>query len=172
MEYDAVYHISLLKFVFANTESLDELSQLASTLFSPITNRGRDPLPLLPEHPFGPNEKGVINLIIIFVMYLTSFFQTLVSVKTIMAFHALEISFPLDYQPPFWKHKPSHFICHFVGHEGPGSLFSYLKDKGWVTSLSAGPQNLARGFAMFKITMYLTKEGFSTWILQSLKYVG
>ena len=66
MQYDAMYHISLLNFVFANTESLDELSQLASALFSPIVNRGRDPLPLLPEHPFGPNEKGVIILIIIF----------------------------------------------------------------------------------------------------------
>lgn len=68
-----MYHISLLKFVFANTESLDELSQLASTLFSPIANRGRDPLPLIPEHPFGLNEKGVITLIIILVVYLTSF---------------------------------------------------------------------------------------------------
>lgn len=41
------------------TESLDELSEMASTLFSPILNRGRDALPMLPEHPFGPNESGV-----------------------------------------------------------------------------------------------------------------
>lgn len=78
-----------------------------------------------------------------------------------MAFHALEISFPLEYQAPYWKYKPSNLLAHFTGHEGPGSLFSFLKDKGWVTSLNSGPQNLARGFAMFKITIYMTEDGFS-----------
>ena len=52
-------------------------------------------------------------------------------------------------------------MAHFIGHEGPGSLHSYLKDKGWITALSAGPQNLARGFAMFKVTLHLTNDGFS-----------
>lgn len=77
-----------------------------------------------------------------------------------MDFHAFEISFPLPYQPPFWRSKPDNFISHFVGHEGPGSLHAYLKNKGWITSLSAGAQNLGREFAMFKATIHLTKEGF------------
>jgi insulysin len=84
----------------------------------------------------------------------------LVSVKTIMSFHAVEISFPLEYQPPYYNSKPGSFLGHFVGHEGPGSLHSYLKNKGWVTGLSSGPQSLGRGFAMFKVTLYLTKDGF------------
>lgn len=88
--------------------------------------------------------------------------QTLVPVQTIMTVHALEFSFPLEYQVPFWRHKPSEFISHFVGHEGPGSLHSYLKNKGWITGLSSGPQNLGRGFGMFKVTVYLTADGFST----------
>ena len=77
-----------------------------------------------------------------------------------MSFHALEVSFPLPHIPPFWRYKPSGFIAHFLGHEGPGSLHSYLKQKGWITALSAGPQNLARGFAMFKVTLYMTPQGF------------
>lgn len=40
-------------------ESLDDLSELAAKMFSPIPNRGRDPLPMIDEHPFGPEEKGV-----------------------------------------------------------------------------------------------------------------
>jgi insulysin len=52
------------------------------------------------------------------------------------------------------------FLGHLAGHEGPGSLHSYLTRKGWITSLSAGPYNLARGFAVFKVTVRLTKEGF------------
>ncbi|KAG6907416.1 hypothetical protein DXG01_008988 [Tephrocybe rancida] len=137
------YCASRMRLCVIGKESLDELSELTSTLFSPVPNRGRDALPIIPDHPFGPNEKG-----------------TLVSVQTIMSFHALEISFPLAWQPPFWKHKPANFLSHFLGHEGPGSLHSYLKNKGWVTTLSSGPQNLGRGFAMFKVTVHLTEDGF------------
>ncbi|KAF8911060.1 Metalloenzyme, LuxS/M16 peptidase-like protein [Gymnopilus junonius] len=140
------------------SDSLDELADLANTLFSPIPNRGQEALPMIHEHPFGPEQKG-----------------TLVSVQTIMSFYAVEISFPLEYQPPFWRYKPINLISHFVGHEGPGSLHSYLKNKHWVTSLSSGPQNLARGFAMFKVTIHLTPDGFANYrsvILATHKYLA
>jgi hypothetical protein len=86
-----------------------------------------------------------------------------------MDFHVVEISFPFEWQPPHWRHHPASFLSHFVGHEGPGSLFSYLKQKGWATALSAGQQNLARGFAMFKTTIHLTEVGFgmSQWRIRA-----
>lgn len=152
------YCASRMNLCIIGKESLDELSGLASKLFSPISNRGKDPLPMINDHPFGRDEKG-----------------TLVSVQTIMDFHGLEISFPLEYQPPLWRYKPANFISHLIGHEGPGSLHSYLKGKGWITSLSSGPQNLARAFAMFKITMHLTEEGFKNHqsiILAAFKYLS
>ncbi|KZT02312.1 insulin-degrading enzyme [Laetiporus sulphureus 93-53] len=124
-------------------ESLDELANMVSNLFTPTPNRGQNPLPMINDHPFGPNEMG-----------------TLVSVQTIMSFHAVEVSFPLPWQPRQWRYQPGSFLTHFLGHEGPGSLHSYLKNKGWVTALSAGPQNLGRGFAMLKVTLSLTKTGF------------
>jgi insulysin len=79
-----------------------------------------------------------------------------------MDFQCIEISFPLPWQAPYWMHKPASFLTHFVGHEGPGSLHSYFKRKGWITSsgLSAGEQNLGRGFAMFKATVHLSEAGF------------
>lgn len=85
-----------------------------------------------------------------------------------MSFHALEISFPLTHIPALWRYKPANFLAHFIGHEGPGSLHSYLKAKGWITGLSTGPQNLARGFGMFKITVFLTSEGFGRRYLHIL----
>lgn len=84
-----------------------------------------------------------------------------------MSFHAVEISFPLAWQPPLWQYKPGYFLSHFLGHEGPGSLFTYLKGHGWITSLGAATQALGRGFSMFKVTMYLTKEGFGKWLCSS-----
>ncbi|KAJ7137711.1 insulin-degrading enzyme [Mycena epipterygia] len=137
------YCASRMRLCVLGNQSLDELALLASKLFSPILNRGAEPLPMVTSSPIGPNEKG-----------------TLVAIQTIMTFHALEISFPLEWQPPFWRHKPSYLISHFVGHEGPGSIHSYLKKKGWITSLSCGPQTLARGLSTFKVTVYLTIDGF------------
>jgi insulysin len=87
-----------------------------------------------------------------------------------MTFHALEISFPVEWQPPFWRHKPMSFISHFVGHEGPGSIHSYLKTKGWITNLSCGSQNLARGLSTFKVTVYLTLDGFRASRLPSAMF--
>ena len=34
----------------------------------------------------------------------------------------------------------SRYISHLLGHEGEGSVLSYLKAKGWANELSAGPQ--------------------------------
>lgn len=48
---------------------------------------------------------------------------------------------------------------HFVGHEGKGSLLSYLKEKGWANSLRAGNSHEASGFSFFKISLELTPEG-------------
>ncbi|KAH9945848.1 Metalloenzyme, LuxS/M16 peptidase-like protein [Epithele typhae] len=140
------YCAGRMRLCVVGNESLDELAAMVAKLFSPIPNRGREPLHMIPDHPFGPNEMG-----------------TLVSVHTIMAFHALEISFPIPYLPPYWRHKPASFLAHFIGHEGPGSLHSYLKGKGWITDLSSGPQNLARGFAMFKVTLRMTPQGFENY---------
>lgn len=40
-------------------ESIEELTPLVVKLFSPILNRGRDPLPIIAEHPYGENEYKV-----------------------------------------------------------------------------------------------------------------
>ncbi|KAK7038049.1 insulin-degrading enzyme [Favolaschia claudopus] len=137
------YCASRMRLCILGNESLDDLANLASKLFSPIPNRGADPLPMITASPIGPEERG-----------------TFVAIQTIMTFHALEISFPVEWQPPFWRHKPMSFISHFVGHEGPGSIHSYLKTKGWITGLSSASQNLARGLSTFKVTAYLTLDGF------------
>ncbi|KAH8114098.1 insulin-degrading enzyme [Phellopilus nigrolimitatus] len=152
------YCASRMSLVLIGKESLDELTQLAATLFSPILNRGQDPAPLILEHPFGPDERG-----------------TIIHAKTIMDIYAFELSFPLPYQAPHWRVKPASFLAHFVNHEGPGSLHAYLKNKGWITALSAGEQSLGRGFAMFEVAIDMTKEGFQNYrqaLLACYKYLS
>jgi len=69
--------------------------------------------------------------------------------------------------PPAQHHyriKPLHYLAHLLGHEGKGSLVSFLRRKVWALSLTAG--NAGDGFeynstySLFPITITLTKEGF------------
>ena len=43
--------------------------------------------------------------------------------------------FQIPSQIPFYRFKPEQVISSLIGDEGPGSLLSYLKQKGWVTAL-------------------------------------
>ena len=55
--------------------------------------------------------------------------------------------------------QPERYVSHLIGHEGPGSLLSELKNRGWVNSLVAGESSGAKGFAFFGINVDLTEDG-------------
>jgi insulysin len=48
-----------------------------------------------------------------------------------------------------------------IGHEGDGSLLSYLKKQGLASYLTASGKNSASGFNFFTVYMELTIEGLS-----------
>lgn len=87
-------------------------------------------------------------------------FQSIIFIKTVKDYHAFSLTFLLPDQRPFYKTKPAEIIAHFLGHEGPGSVYVYLKKKGWLVSLSAGPNSRNRSIQMFKVDGRLTKEGY------------
>eukprot|EP00058_Branchiostoma_floridae_P015652 XP_002601140.1 hypothetical protein BRAFLDRAFT_75587 [Branchiostoma floridae] len=55
--------------------------------------------------------------------------------------------------------RPGHYLGHLIGHEGPGSLLSLLKAKGWVNSLVGGQREGGNGFMFFTVNVDLTEEG-------------
>ena len=75
----------------------------------------------------------------------------------------LDLTFPFPDQDPLFTTKPGQFLAHFLGHEGPGSVLSLLKAKGWVNSLAAGCSSSATGFAFFKVNAELTQEGLAAY---------
>jgi insulysin len=85
--------------------------------------------------------------------------QHIVFVEPVRDTRGLEITFPFPDQRQFYKSKPGSYLAHFLGHEGPGSILSYLKRKGWVNNLRSGAQNGSSGFELFKITVDLTEDG-------------
>ena len=54
-----IFHRFILFVENFDLESLDDLTEIVTTLFSSIPNRGREALPMIKEHPFGVDEKGV-----------------------------------------------------------------------------------------------------------------
>lgn len=57
--------------------------------------------------------------------------------------------------------QPSGYISHLIGHEGPGSLLSALKLRGWSNHLVAGNRPAARGMGFFGISVDLTEVGIN-----------
>jgi hypothetical protein len=92
-----------------------------------------------------------------------------------MDFRAVELSWSCEWQPLNYLNKvsrsvnlcrqcddnnqPAVIISHLLGHEGPGSIHAYLKNKGWISYLSAGIHGGGRGFSNFKVIIVLTKDG-------------
>ena len=91
---------------------------------------------------------------------MSHFPQTVVYAKGLDLSYTLAITFPVCYEPPHWRYKPHELLTHFIGHEGPGSLHSYLKSRGWCTDLGSYSHTLGRGFSEFTTIIQLSPEGF------------
>ncbi|KAL7425090.1 metalloprotease [Cryptotrichosporon argae] len=83
--------------------------------------------------------------------------------KPVRDARGLEISFPFPDTEHLYQTKPSSFVAHYLGHEGKGSVLSYLKRKGWANTLRAGAHDDATGFSTMKITIELTPDGLEHW---------
>eukprot|EP00752_Nemacystus_decipiens_P002074 g1985.t1 len=72
----------------------------------------------------------------------------------------IHIFWPMPPLNGHFRSKPASYISHLVGHEGPGSLLSLLKCKGWANYLSAYPYMSASDWSMFAVTIQrVTEEG-------------
>merc|ERR1719245_643363 len=58
-----------------------------------------------------------------------------------------------------YKSNPGSYLGHLIGHEGPGSLLSELKARGWVNNLVGGQKSGSKGFGFFVVNVDLTEEG-------------
>nr|KAF6444643.1 nardilysin convertase [Molossus molossus] len=101
------------------------------------------------------------------MLYYSAHYMTLVvqsKVVPIRKIHALTITWALPPQQQHYRVKPLHYISWLVGHEGKGSILSYLRKKCWALALFGG--NGETGFeqnstySVFSISITLTDEGY------------
>jgi insulysin len=144
--YERHYSANRMKLVVLGREHLDELESWVSELFSEVKNKN------LPENRWDgvqPLTKDEIS--------------TLIFAKPVMESRSLEISFPFQDEEDMYETQPSRYLSHLIGHEGPGSILSYIKEKGWAQSLSAGASPICPGSAFFEIGIRLTQEGLKNY---------
>lgn len=55
--------------------------------------------------------------------------------------------------------KAQDYVAQILGHEGPGSMHSILKGKGWVNRTTAGVNFDQDDFAIFRLSFDVSEEG-------------
>ncbi|VDO44788.1 unnamed protein product [Onchocerca flexuosa] len=156
LEFHKTYYSSdIMSFAVLGKESLNQLEQMVKSLSFGDIGKKNVSRKIWTEAPYGEEQLGVK----IEVRFIVS---ELVPVKDL---RYLNLTFPIpDYRDDY-RSWPAHYVSHLIGHEGPGSLLSELKKRGWVNSLSAGDHLLARGFGSFGISVDLSEGSFFNFIL-------
>uniref|UniRef100_A0A224YLK8 Insulin-degrading enzyme n=1 Tax=Rhipicephalus zambeziensis TaxID=60191 RepID=A0A224YLK8_9ACAR len=135
------YSSNIMSLVVLGKESLDALARMVVPLFSLVPNKGVE-RPTWPQHPYGPEQLGLQARVV-----------------PVKDNRFLYMTFPTPDLRQYYKAGPGDYVAHLIGHEGPGSLLSELKARGWVNSLVGGEKDGARGFSFTIVNVDLTEEG-------------
>ncbi|KAJ4834406.1 hypothetical protein Tsubulata_007349 [Turnera subulata] len=142
--YKEYYHGGLMKLVVIGGEPLDVLESWVTELFSDV-RKGPHTIPKF--QVAGP-------------IWETGKLYRLEAVKDV---HILDLTWTLPCLRQEYLKKSEDYLAHLLGHEGRGSLHSFLKARGWATSLSAGvsDEGMHRSSVgyIFSMSIHLTDSG-------------
>ena len=137
--YQRYYSADQMTLAVVGPQSLDTLEEMTKAAFSNVPNRNVGP----PEDAW----KGIVppynngNSVI-------PSFGHIVKVVPVEDLRQAIIAWPIIYKNDKDREfalltKQTQYIGHILGHEGPGSLLSYLKRKGWANSLAAAGESVS-----------------------------
>ncbi|XP_045505756.1 insulin-degrading enzyme [Colias croceus] len=135
------YSANIMALVVVGRESLDDLENLITPLFSAVRDTSVS-APRWAEHPLPPER-----------------LRKRAYCLPVKDLRSLSIDFPVPDTRHHYKSGPGHYLSHLLGHEGPGSLLAELKARGWCNSLVGGTRLGARGFGFFGVQVDLTEDG-------------
>ncbi|MCY9828048.1 insulinase family protein [Vibrio chagasii] len=137
------YSADLMTLTLSGNQSLDEMQSWVDERFSSIPNHNlqgkKVEVPIVGELSTGVQ----------------------VHVEPIKDVRKLTLTFPMPSIDEHYGVKPLSFFAHLLGYEGEGSLMMQLKEKGWITSLSAGGGASGSNYRDFTVSCSLTIEGLT-----------
>ncbi|XP_021909698.1 nardilysin-like, partial [Carica papaya] len=142
--YKDHYHGGSMKLVVIGGDSLDVLENWVVELFSNVRK--------------GPQVKPEFRVEA--PIWTAGKLYRLEAVKDV---HILDLTWTLPCLRQDYLKKSEDYLAHLLGHEGRGSLHSFLKLRGWATSLSAGvgDEGMYRSSVayIFCMSIHLTDSG-------------
>ena len=135
------YHAGNMALTIVGPQSIDELLALAAQHFQSIAPAQQ--ATAAPQAPlYKPEQLG-----------------QWIYIKPLKDANRVLLTFALPEINTDYQHKTTSFIAHLFGYEGPSSLCSMLRTKGWITNLSAGGGASGSNFKDFNINIQLTALG-------------
>jgi len=139
--YKAYYTAEGMGLVLLSSSSLDELQALTVSKFSAVQNQGR-----VPSQDYEP-------------LFMPGELPKIVEIQPNKEIRQLSLLFPMPSFQDRYASKPLSYVGMLLGQEGSGSLHDVLKDKGWITRLSAGAGQNYGNSDSFILKVGLTKQG-------------
>ena len=143
--YEKYYSSNTMGLALLSNHTLDNLESWAKTYFSDIKNRNLDRTVHDPE-VFTKKETTRI-----------------VQIDPVKDIRDLQLFFPISGTRDMYQSKPGRQMGFILGHEGKGSLLSFLKEKGWATSLSAGAGSDTKEYGRASVKIGLTEQGLKDY---------
>ena len=135
------YTANTMTLVLEGPQSIDELAALAHEKFSDIKPTSA--------------QKPIINE----PLYLADHQQIKINIKPVKNDRQLIVSFAMPSIDRLYRHKPESILAYLLGHEGKGSILSYLKKQQWALGLTAGSGVNGSNFKDFNLSISLTELG-------------
>ena len=127
------YSANLMNLSLLSNLDLDELERWARLYFSEIKNYSTEPIKY-PEDYL--SEKETLRLL------------EIVPVKDVKR---LVLEFPTPAFYNYYQSKPENLLSYLIGHEGKGSLLSYLKAEGLATGIGGWGSSATYDYGSFNI---------------------
>ncbi len=156
--YQKYYSANQMTLAVVGPQSLEQLQDMVEKAFSRIPNREvpapeeswRGIPPFTADNTFNSSPIPA--------------FRHIVEVVPVQDIRQVTISWPKLIDSPeelllSRLDKPNNYVAHLLGHEGPGSLLSYLKQKGWANSVASANEEELNDFESFDVVIGLTTQG-------------
>ncbi|MBN1628072.1 MAG: insulinase family protein [Deltaproteobacteria bacterium] len=143
--YNTYYSANRMSLVLLSNKGLDELESLAREYFLPVKNNNAKKMSYDPDY-----LDPVAGL-------------RLIKYVPVQDIRELTLTFAIPEFISRYDVKPDSLAGFCIGHEGNGSLLSYLKGQGLATGLSAGAGFPTSDYGTFTINIQLTQRGLEQY---------
>ncbi|KAG7394805.1 hypothetical protein PHYBOEH_004657 [Phytophthora boehmeriae] len=141
--YKEFYSASIMKLVVYGKEDVDTLAKWVREFFTEIPNSGRQSPQFDQEQPYTADQLG-----------------RRLEVVPVMDWKVVQCSWVLPtLRGKVYSQQQASVLSHFIGHEGKGSLLSYLKRKKWANGVYSGIVEEYDEFSLFVSSFDATEEG-------------